>query len=377
MRKIFWVIVMGLVLVGPGFAQGQVDKIIDRFFEKGEGGGVLARDLRVLELEFLRDPVLEGERVGFRVTIVNDSRRSGRVSLLIKDRDEVVNEARGVAIRPGENRIDFPERHYRFSRADVCFTVEVDIEGRRRPLVAAKEFCARRTFSGWTLSDKGVGPIYVEELEMLPDPAVPGQEIRFRVKLRNDGRPVRGSLRIQDKDEVIAQVDNVLMPRGIAEFQFPFTRYAFQRSDRCFTVVVNIEGTSYPVDAAKEFCARRTFSGWTLSDKGVGPIYVEELEMFPDPAVPGQDIRFRVKLRNDGRPVRGSLRIQDKDQVLIQVDEVLIPRGVSEFQFPRTRYTFWRFDHCFGVVVDIERTPYPVDAAREFCAKPVGWTLRP
>jgi hypothetical protein len=142
-------------------------------------------------------------------------------------------------------------------------------------------------------------------------------------------------------------------------------------------VVVNIEGTSYPVDAAKEFCARRTFSGWTLSDKGVGPIYVEELEMFPDPAVPGQDIRFRVKLRNDGRPVRGSLRIQDKDQVLIQVDEVLIPRGVSEFQFPRTRYTFWRFDHCFGVVVDIERTPYPVDAAREFCAKPVGWTLRP
>ena len=35
MRKIFWVIVMGLVLVGPGFAQGQVDKIIDRFFEKG------------------------------------------------------------------------------------------------------------------------------------------------------------------------------------------------------------------------------------------------------------------------------------------------------------------------------------------------------
>lgn len=36
MRKIVWVVVMGLLLVGPGFALGQVDKIIDRFFLRRE-----------------------------------------------------------------------------------------------------------------------------------------------------------------------------------------------------------------------------------------------------------------------------------------------------------------------------------------------------
>jgi len=27
--------------------------------------------------------------------------------------------------------------------------------------------------------------------------------------------------------------------------------------------------------------------------------------------------------------------------------------------------------------VDVERTPYRVDAAREFCARPFGWSLKP
>jgi hypothetical protein len=36
-----------------------------------------------------------------------------------------------------------------------------------------------------------------------------------------------------------------------------------------------------------------------------------------------------------------------------------------------------RFDHCFIVVVDVERTLRRVDGARQFCAKPKSWTLRP
>ena len=117
--------------------------------------------------------------------------------------------------------------------------------------------------------------------------------------------------------------------------------------------------------------------GWTLSDKGIGPLYVEELGMIPDPATPGQDVRFRAKVRNDGRSIRGTIRIQDKDQVVAQVENAIIPRGLTEFQFPYARYSFQRSDHCFTVLVDFERTPYPVDASKEFCAKPMGWTLRP
>jgi hypothetical protein len=59
------------------------------------------------------------------------------------------------------------------------------------------------------------------------------------------------------------------------------------------------------------------------------------------------------------------------------VENVSIPRGSSEFQFSHSRYTFQHFDTCFTVLVDFEGTIYPVDASRKFCAKPVGWTLRP
>jgi hypothetical protein len=99
--------------------------------------------------------------------------------------------------------------------------------------------------------------------------------------------------------------------------------------------------------------------------------------MNPDPATPGQAVQFRLRLRNDGRPIRGDIQLQDKDQVVVQVNNMTIPRGTSDIQFPYTRYSFQRFDHCFTVLVDFERTPYPVDKVKEFCAKPIGWTLRP
>jgi hypothetical protein len=114
-----------------------------------------------------------------------------------------------------------------------------------------------------------------------------------------------------------------------------------------------------------------------MSDRRIGPLFVEDLGMNPDPTTTGQIVRFKVRLRNDGRPIRGTIRIQDKDQIVVQAENLSIPRGTSNFQFPYTQYSFRRFDHCFTVLVDFERTPYPVDAAREFCAKPVGWTLKP
>jgi hypothetical protein len=109
----------------------------------------------------------------------------------------------------------------------------------------------------------------------------------------------------------------------------------------------------------------------------MGPLFVEDLDMYPDPASSGQEVRFRARLRNDGSPVRANLRIQDRDQVVAQLNDVFLPRGHYEFVFPYTRYQFQRFDHCFTVIVDVERTPYRVDAAREFCAKPFGWSLKP
>ena len=261
MKKCLSIAVVGCLFLITALAQAQADKVIDRFFQRGESR-IRPNDLRVLELEVSPDPIREGQRVSFRVTIANDSGHSGKISLILKDRDDIISEVRDINISPRENRIDFPETYYRFSRSDHCFTVEADIGRTRQTIDVAKEFCMRRTRSGWTLSDKGVGNLLAEDLDMQPDPAMPGQDVRFKVKLRNDGRPIRGTIRIQDKDQVVAQVENITIPRGSSDILFPYIRYTFQRFDHCFTVLVDLERTPYQVDAAREFCAKP--KGWTL-----------------------------------------------------------------------------------------------------------------
>ena len=264
MKKWGMIVLIGCLFVVPSLAQAQsqADKILERVFGREESR-IRPEDLRVLQLEISPDPVRQGQRVAFRVTLSNGSRHSARVTLAIKDKDETISEVRDALLRPGDNQVNFPESSYRFSRSDQCFTVEADIDRTWSRIDTSMEFCAKRTNLGWSLSDKGVGPsLYVEELEMYPDPATPGQEIQFRITLRNDGRPIRGHVRIQDRNQLVAQVENVSIPRGSTEFQFPPSWYIFERFDTCFTVLVDFERTPYPVDASREFCAKPM--GWTL-----------------------------------------------------------------------------------------------------------------
>jgi hypothetical protein len=252
------VVLISYLFLFPSFAQSQPDRIIEKFFEPK----IHSDDLRVLQLEMNPDPVREGQWVSFQVVVSNRSHYSARVSLFIKDRDEVVSAVDDVLLKPGNNRIFFPQTHYRFSRNEYCFTVEVDIERSRRPIDVAKEFCARRTYQGWSMSVPRVGPLFVEDLDITPDPVSTGQEVRFRARLRNDGSPVRADIRIQDRDQLVARLNDVILHRGHNEFLFPYTRYQFQRFDHCFIVIVDVERTPYRVDAAREFCARPY--GWTL-----------------------------------------------------------------------------------------------------------------
>jgi hypothetical protein len=261
------IVLLGCLLGVPSPAHAQAEKLLERLFGKEESR-IRPEDLRVLRLEISPDPVRQGQQVTFRVVISSRSRDAGRVTLVIKDKDEIISEARDIPLRPGENRVEFPGTSYRFSRSDHCFTLEADIERTRSPIDLAQEFCANRTYAGWTLSDReagrdrGTGRLQVEELEMYPDPATPGQDIQFRIRLRNDGRPIRGTVRIQDRDQVVAQVENISIPRGYTEFQFPHSRYVFQRFDTCFTVLVDLERSPYPVDASRQFCAKPM--GWSL-----------------------------------------------------------------------------------------------------------------
>jgi hypothetical protein len=110
------------------------------------------RHLRVTDLTMSPDPALQGQRIKFSMSIVNDSSHSRRVSIAIRDGDELVSEVSDIRVRPGTNRIKFPYSGYRFSRQDHCFVVLVDIERSSRPVDLARRFCAQRTYRGWSLS---------------------------------------------------------------------------------------------------------------------------------------------------------------------------------------------------------------------------------
>jgi hypothetical protein len=251
-------LLLGFFFLFPSWVQSQPDKFFERFL----GPMLQPGDLRILQLEMNPDPVREGEWVSFQAVVSNLSRHSGRVSLFIKDRDEVVAIAHDVSLRSGDNRIAFPQTRYRFHRQESCFTVEVDIERTRRTVDLAKEFCVQKTYQGWSMRAPRVGPLFIEDLDMSPDPVRPGQEVRFRARLRNDGGPLRVDLRIQDRDQIVTQLNDVLLQPGYSEFLFPYTQYPFQGFDHCFTVVADVEKTPYRMDAAREFCAKPY--GWSF-----------------------------------------------------------------------------------------------------------------
>lgn len=265
MKKWGIIILIGGFLISPALADAQLDKFLEGVFGRGEES-IRLEQLKVLQMEISPDPVREGRRVFFRATISNSSRHSGRVTLAVTDRDQIISQAKDIVLGPGDNQIDFPETNYRFSGSDRCFYIEVQSERVRTPISGAMDFCAKRTYEGWTMSDRKVGNLHVEDLEMFPDPVSPGQEVRFTVRLKNEGRPVRGQIRIQDRDQLVAQIEHIAIPRGLAEFQFPRSPYTFQRMDTCFTVTVDPERNPYPDDALrKEYCA--TPVTWSLKPK--------------------------------------------------------------------------------------------------------------
>jgi hypothetical protein len=266
MRKWWMIIFIGCFMIVPVMAHAQLNKLLEGLLGRGDEG-VGIEQLKVTQLEMVPDPAREGQRVTFRATISNSARSHVRIVLAIMDRDRVVSQINDAYLQSGVTQINFPETSYQFSgREQNCLTIETYIDRRWMPIAMAEEFCPRRTPAGWSAYDRGgAGRLQVEELLMSPDPITPGQEVRFMVRLRNDGRPVRGNIRIQDRDQVVVQTDSVNIPRGLTDFQLPRSQYTFQRMDTCFTVSVDVDRTPYPVDASKEYCANPT--AWTLKSR--------------------------------------------------------------------------------------------------------------
>ena len=105
---------------------------------------------------------------------------------------------------------------------------------------------------------------------------------------------------------------------------------------------------------------------------------VTDLTMYPDPVVQGQMLLFSMVIVNDSSYKRRvSIAIRDGDESVSEISDISIRPGTNRIKFPYSGYRFSRQDHCFVVLVDIERSSRPVDLARRYCARrtPLGWTL--
>jgi hypothetical protein len=84
-----------------------------------------------------------------------DGNRNCETEIVVREGSDIVAQVRNVNLRPGINEIDLrPSENYRLRGREHCFKVQVDLEGSRREVDAAKRFCAQQR-PAWSLREAG------------------------------------------------------------------------------------------------------------------------------------------------------------------------------------------------------------------------------
>ena len=123
---------------------------------EGRPGCRRGEGVRIADLDFSPDPIVEGQRIHFwTIRIHLEGRRECNTEIEIRDGDGVVARERNYTLRPGRNEIKIQsDRRYRFHRDEHCFKVVVDLENTRREVDADRRFCARKKAS-WSMGERG------------------------------------------------------------------------------------------------------------------------------------------------------------------------------------------------------------------------------
>lgn len=128
---------------------------LDGFAGEGRGNACRRGDrLNVEDLDVSPDPIVEGTRIrAWKVRLRFDANRQCETEITILEGRDVVAQARGVNLKPGINEIDLqPNQNYRFRGKSHCFNVQVDLEGSRREVDAARRFCAEQR-AAWSMRE--------------------------------------------------------------------------------------------------------------------------------------------------------------------------------------------------------------------------------
>ena len=112
--------------------------------------------LQIQDLDMSPDPMVEGQRIrSWKVRVQFDGNRECETEISVREGGDIVAQARRINLRPGVNEIDLrPVDNYRLRGREHCFKVEVDLEGSRKEVDAARRFCAQQR-SAWSLREPG------------------------------------------------------------------------------------------------------------------------------------------------------------------------------------------------------------------------------
>lgn len=124
---------------------------------RGSGRGCQRGDrINIQDLDMSPDPLIEGQRVrAWKVRINFEGRRDCETDILIREGNNIVGHARDHNLRAGVSEIEIPAvEGFRYTGREHCFNVQVDLDGSRQQVDAARRFCARQR-TMWSMREAG------------------------------------------------------------------------------------------------------------------------------------------------------------------------------------------------------------------------------
>jgi hypothetical protein len=123
--------------------------------DRGRGGSCRRGErLNIQDLDMSPDPVIEGQRIrAWKVRINFAGSRDCDTDIVVREGNNVVAHARDYKMRPGVNEVEIPAAdNFRFRGRELCFNVQVDLDGSRQQIDADRRFCARQR-TVWTMRE--------------------------------------------------------------------------------------------------------------------------------------------------------------------------------------------------------------------------------
>ena len=114
---------------------------------RGQGRGCSRGDrLNIQDLDMSPDPLVEGQRVrAWKVRVDFTGGRDCETDIVVREGNKIVGHARNFRLHAGVNEVEIPAvETYRYTGREHCFNVQIDLDGSRQQVDAARRFCARQ-----------------------------------------------------------------------------------------------------------------------------------------------------------------------------------------------------------------------------------------